>query len=235
MGALIASGESVPLSVIEGVTGAQADALIEHGINDIDALAQTSVDDLVEFLDLSLDEADVILNAAKAVIAMRDKTLAGEPENAGETIEEEPVAEAEEAAPVSTEGDTTAAGYDEAVESRAPYIAEPEILAQHSADPVALTEADPITEAELVLQEAGRDLRPDTVVPSPDITSTEEAALEHLSEFDSEVLADEFAMNEENAATAAANEESAPAVLEDAASSESTDEEKQDASPDAAN
>jgi N utilization substance protein A len=242
MGALIASGESVPLSVIEGVTGAQADALIEHGINDIDALAQTSVDDLVEFLDLSLDEAEVILNAAKAVIAMRDKTLAGEPDDAGEnvvtgeTVEEEYVAEAEEAAPVSAEPDTTAEGYDEAVESRGPYIAEPEILAQYSADPVALTEADPITEAELVLQEAGRDLRPDTVVPSPDITSTEEAALEHLSELDSEVLADEFAMHEENAATAATDEEeSAPAVLEDAASGESTDEEKQDASPDAAN
>jgi transcription termination/antitermination protein NusA len=242
MGALIASGESVPLSVIEGVTGAQADALAEHGINDIDALAQTSVDDLVEFLDLSLDEAEVILNAAIAVIAMRDKSLAGEPEDAGdnleagETVEEESLGEAEEAAPVSAEPDETAEGYDEAVESRAPYIAEPEILAQYSADPVALTEADPITEAELVLQEAGRDLRPDTVVPSPDITSTEEAALEHLSEFDSEVLADEFAMNEENAAAAATDqEESAPAVLEDAASSESTDEEKQDASPDAAN
>jgi len=50
----------------------------------------------------------------------------------------------------------------------------------------------------------------------PDITSTEEAALEHLSELDSEVLADEFAMNEE-AALATNEEESAPAVLEDAA------------------
>jgi N utilization substance protein A len=253
MGALIASGESVPLSVIEGVTGAQADALAEHGINDIDALAQTSVDDLVEFLDLSLDEAEVILNAAKAVIAMRDKTLAGEPEDAGDSVEtgdtveeelaagtaeveEESGAEAEEAAPASAETDPTAEGYDEAVESRGAFSAEPEILAQHSADPVALTEAEPISEAELVLQEAGRDLRPDTVVPSPDITSTEEAALEHLSELDSEVLADEFAMNAENAAVAASDEyESAPAVLEDAASGESTDEEKQDASPDAAN
>jgi N utilization substance protein A len=250
MGALIASGESVPLSVIEGVTGAQADALAEHGINDIDALAQTSVDDLVEFLDLSLDEAEVILNAAIAVIAMREKTLAGEPEDSGdsaetageelaagaEEVEEESAAEAEEAAPASAEPDTTAEGYDEAVESRGPFIAEPEILAQYSADPVALTEAEPISEDELVLQEAGRDLRPDTVVPSPDITSTEEAALEHLSELDSEVLADEFAMNEENAAVAASDEEeSAPAVLEHAASSESTDEEKQDASPDAAN
>ncbi len=41
MGALIASGEAVPLSAIEGVTAQQAEALAEHGINDIDALAQT--------------------------------------------------------------------------------------------------------------------------------------------------------------------------------------------------
>lgn len=242
MGALIASGESVPLSVIEGVTGAQADALAEHGINDIDALAQTSIDDLVEFLDLSLDEAEVILNAAIAVIAMRDKTLQGETAEVddSEMVSEEAGADAGETAADAEEEpstDTTAEGYDEAVESRGPFIAEPEILAQYSADPVALTEAEPISEDELILQEVGRDLRPDTIVPSPEITSTEEAALEHLSELDSEVLADEFAMNEDTASADETNEAetSAPAVLEDAASSESTDEEKQDASPDAAN
>jgi N utilization substance protein A len=243
MGALIASGESVPLSVIEGVTGAQADALAEHGINDIDALAQTSIDDLVEFLDLSLDEAEVILNAAMAVIAMRNKTLEGGTEGGddSEMVNEEAGADAPEAAADAEEepsaADPTAEGYDEAVESRGPFIAEPEILAQYSADPVALTEAEPFTEDELILQEAGRDLRPDTVVPSPEITSTEEAALEHLSELDSEVLADEFAMNEDIASADQTNEAetSAPAVLEDAATSESTDEEKQDASPDAAN
>src|SRR6202171_2588478 len=107
MGALIASGESVPLSAIEGVTGQQADALAEHGINDIDALAQTSVDDLVEFLDLSLDEAEVILNAAKAVVAMRDKTLADEAESAA--------LEAAESAEATTDSDTTA--QDSAVDS----------------------------------------------------------------------------------------------------------------------
>src|SRR5678809_987193 len=83
MGALIASGEAVPLSAIEGVTAAQAEALAEHDINDIDALSQTSVDDLVEFLDLSLDEAEVIIEAAKAVTALRDRNLAEE----GEEIE----------------------------------------------------------------------------------------------------------------------------------------------------
>jgi N utilization substance protein A len=256
MGALIASGESVPLSAIEGVTSAQADALAEHGINDIDALAQTSVDDLVEFLDLSLDEAEVILQAAIAVVALRDKTLQGETGEEGESESGEAeavIAEGEnlevdavsvepedtvEAGDVESSADPTAEGYDEAVESRGPFIAEPEILAQYSADPVALTEAEPITEDELVLQETGRDLRPDTIVPAPDITSTEEAALEHLAEVgDEELLADEFAMNEENASPGSPNEAktSAPAVLDEAASSESTDEEKQDASPDAAN
>ena len=253
MGALIASGESVPLSAIEGVTGAQADALAEHGINDIDALSRTSVDDLVEFLDLSLDEAEVILNAAIAVVAMRDKTLQGEDESEiieGEDVEVDSAAETDEGETVEmasddeaagtgerTEGeDATAEGYDEAVEDRAPFIAEPEINAHYSADPVALTEAEPFTEDELILQGAGRDLRPDTVVPSPDITSTDAAVLASLTEIvDDERLADEFAMNEDRASQESEAQTSAPAALDEAASSESTDEEKQDASPDAAN
>ncbi len=254
MGALIASGESVPLSAIEGVTGAQADALAEHGINDIDALSQTSVDDLVEFLDLSLDEAEVILNAAIAVVAMRDKTLQGEGESEiieGEAVEADSDSdsspdlaegESDELASDELDGaraeaeDPTAEGYDEAVEERAPFSAEPEINAHYSADPVALTEAEPFSEDELVLQGAGRDLRPDTVVPSPDITSTDAAVLESLSEIvDDERLADEFAMNEDRASQESEAQTSAPAALDEAASSESTDEEKQDASPDAAN
>jgi N utilization substance protein A len=252
MGALIASGESVPLSAIEGVTAQQAETLAEHGINDIDALSQTSVDDLVEFLDLSLDEAETILNAAVAVVAMRDKTLYG----AEESLESEEAAEAtfaeetgqqtgEDLAPDAVDSvetsaepaeDETAQGYDEAVERRAPYGAEPEIIAQYSADPVAVTEAEPISEDELILLETGRDLRPDTVVPAPDITPTDAAVLERFREIaNDEDLADRFAMNEEIASQESESQTSAPAVSEDAASSGSTDEEKQDASPDAAN
>jgi N utilization substance protein A len=238
MGALIASGASVPLSVIEGLTAQQTDTLAEHGINDIDALSQTSIDDLVEFLDLSLDEAEVILKAAKDVVSLRDTTLQGGDEAAVETEEtagEEVAAteEAEEEQPTVAAAettDTTAEGYDEAVEAGVPFGAEPEILAQESADPVALTEAEPFTEDEIVLQEAGRDLRPDTIVPAPDITSAEAAAIESLDGF------------EEFAAADNATEESdtgAPAVMPDqneaAASSESPDREKPDASPDAAN
>src|SRR2546423_6789081 len=72
MGALIASGGAVPLSAIGGVTASQADTLAAHNINDIDTLASTSVDDLVEHLDISLDEAEAMLSAAQAVIAARD-------------------------------------------------------------------------------------------------------------------------------------------------------------------
>jgi N utilization substance protein A len=249
MGALIASGASVPLSVIEGLTAQQTDVLAEHGINDIDALTQTAIDDLVEFLDLSLDEAEVILGAAKDVVAMRDRTLlgegeeteagaveAGEIEVAAESPSEVDASETDEvvaAGETQSAEDSTAEGYDEAVEAGVPFGAEPEILAQDSADPVALTEAEAISEDELVLQEAGRDLRPDTIVPAPDVTAAEVAAIESLEE---ESVSDKDISSEEAANDVTEEAQtSAPAVLEDAASSESTDDEKQDASPDAAN
>jgi transcription termination/antitermination protein NusA len=251
MGALIASGESVPLSAIEGVTAQQADALAEHNINDIDALAQTSVDDLVEFLDLSLDEAETILNAAKAVIAIRERSMQGsteapdESESGSETPTEQHAvsAELDESTEIGDEEsstDPTAEGYDEAVETRRPFSAEPEILAEYSADPVALTEIEPLTEDELILQEPGRDLRPDTITPAPDITSTGAAAVEYVNEISENGLSlEEIASVEDGETEAAAAEAagsantSAPEVTEDAASGGGNDEEKQDASPDA--
>jgi hypothetical protein len=246
MGALIASGESVPLSAIEGVTAQQADVLAEHGINDIDALANTSVDDLVEFLDLSLDEAETILNAAKAVVAMRDKTLHGQPEETGELgVTGEPIEQhgvsAEfdatvEAGEVEPSSEMTAEGYDEAVESRGPFIAEPEILAKYSADPVALTEVEPYSPDEIVLQEPGRDLRPDTITPSPDITSTGAVAVERVNEIMEEESVEQLTASEEAAEVAAASQATAispPEGRQDTASTGGSDEEKQDASSDA--
>jgi transcription termination/antitermination protein NusA len=222
MGALIASGESVPLSAIEGVTPQQAEALASHGINDIDALAQTSVDDLVEFLDLSLDEAEVILSAAQAVVAMRDRSL-GEDETEeqhavsaefDESVEEE----------VQPSDEMTNEGYDEAVENGVPFTAEPDINAWESADPVSLTEAEPIPADEIPLQEAGRDLRPDTITPSPDITSSGVEAFENIDEVAQEVLAEDEQFASEASADEA--ERSAPAVSEEAASGGSADDDE---------
>jgi N utilization substance protein A len=240
MGALIASGEAVPLSAIEGVTAQQADALAEHGINDIDALATTSVDDLVEFLDLSLDEAEVILTAAQAVIAMRNRNLEGEDEATDETGEGEvpegqhavsaELDESIEAGEVEPNPEMTAEGYDEAVQNGVPYHAEPEILARDSADPVAVTEIEPLPADEITLMEPGRDLRPDTITPSPDITSSGVAALATVEQVAAEVLAEEDLASEADAGpeglAVAPETETTPAVSEDAASGGSRDEEK---------
>ena len=78
---------------------------------------------------------------------------------------------------VEPSNEMTAKGYDEAVEGGQPHRAESEILASSSADPVALSEIEQMPEDELVLQEAGRDLRPDTITPAPHLTSTEAAMI----------------------------------------------------------
>src|SRR5918912_482632 len=83
MGALIASGAAVPLTALEGVTAATTATLAEHGIEDIDALAATSVDDLVDFLDISLDEAQAMIDSAQAVVAARERSKAAEGHAAG--------------------------------------------------------------------------------------------------------------------------------------------------------
>jgi N utilization substance protein A len=307
MGALIASGGAVPLSAIEGVTAQQADALAEHDINDIDALAGTSVDDLVEYLDVSLDEAEAMLIAAQAVVAARDKskqpseeegvvsegaseettteetsteeaatapeaeseeiaagvatgeeeveqtaaaeeeeTAMAEADSAGETVEQnafsaelDPSVDAGEVEPSD---EMIAAGYDEAVEEGTPFTAEPNILAQESADPVALSEADPISEDELLLlnEEAGRDLRPDTITPAPDITSSGAAYIEAASQVGEDVPPVEeeagFSPEADFASEASAPEVQTtsapvPQYKEEAAPDESDDQdEKQDAS-----
>ena len=173
MGAMIASGAPVPLAAIQVVTAQQADTLGEHGVTDIDGLANTSVDDLVEFLDVSLDEAEKILNAARAVIEIRETSLqtateegAGQDEAAAGEVEQH-AASAEldgtSTAEVEPNNEMTAAGYDEAVEQGATSAAEP----------VTLTEADPISEDELLLQDAGRDLRPDAITPADDLEAAE--------------------------------------------------------------
>src|SRR5712675_2200509 len=186
MGAMIASGAPVPLSAIEGVTAQQAEALAEHGVNDIDGLAATTVDDLVEFLDVSLDEAEKILAAARSVIEIRERSkqpaIEGQAESETADAEDEAAISAEPEASTEAPGDeseeSTAEGYDEAVKTGIPFSAEETIRAEYSADPVALTEADPMTVDELVLQDAGRDLRPDVITPAPDFTSVAVAPLE---------------------------------------------------------
>src|SRR5207248_11788677 len=80
-----------------------------------------------------------------------------------------------------------AEGYDEAVETRPPFMAEDlspdNLLAKDAAEPVAATEVEQMSADELLLQGAGRDLRPDTITPAPDIFSTEAAVIQNTGSF----------------------------------------------------
>ena len=72
MGKMMASGEAVPITALQGVTAGQAADLKEKGITDVETLAATSVDDLVDILDLSLDAAEKIIGSAKAIVDARN-------------------------------------------------------------------------------------------------------------------------------------------------------------------
>lgn len=97
MGKMMASGEAVPIAALEGVTSSQAETLAEHGIADVEALAAATVDDLVEFLDISLDDAEAIKTAANIVVNARNAEIgvAGETEESAIGSEAETVEDSE--------------------------------------------------------------------------------------------------------------------------------------------
>ncbi len=94
MGKMMASGEAVPITALQGVSSNQAETLGEKGISDVETLAATSTDDLVDMLDVSLDQAEAIVASAKAIVEARNLEVAG-PEAADEetTVAEEVSAE----------------------------------------------------------------------------------------------------------------------------------------------
>jgi hypothetical protein len=140
----------------------------------------------------------------------------------------DPVEEGVETIEASTDVDTTAEGYDEAVEGGIPSSAEHEILAQNSVDPVALTEADPISEDELLLQDVGRDLRPEEIIPAPEEEVLELLELEFgpKSEDENDSSAE---LDSASAPEPEVNEEAAPVESATADVEESTDAPKNDA------
>ena len=185
LGEMIAAGGEVPLTALNTVSAATAATLGERGIDTIEALAGFSVDDLVDLLDTSLDEAQGIIDEAQGALQAAQATAetAGDEETAGvDTID---IAEQHAASvdfdPAAEPGDIDppdemiAAGYDEAVQGGAPFHNEADDLATNSPEPVALTEVEQMSADELLLQGAPRDLRADAIVPAPDVTSSEAA------------------------------------------------------------
>ena len=103
MGQMMASGEAVPITELDGVTPAIADSLSAGGIEDIETLANTSVDKIVETLDTSYDEAQVIIDSAKQVVLLKDQKDAIEEaaEAEAEAAEDEIAAPADGAEPAA--------------------------------------------------------------------------------------------------------------------------------------
>jgi len=152
MGRMMASGEAVPITSLEGVTVNQAEALEAKGIKDVEALAASSVDQLVDTLDISLDEAEKIIASAKTIVAAKEEEQGGsDDEAASETSEES--------------ADTSATeGVDEAVAASADEAGEePSADEREAADDAAAAfeengsvdaDAEPAAEAEPETSEA---------------------------------------------------------------------------------
>jgi N utilization substance protein A len=70
------TADIVPVTYIEGITISDSQALAEHGIETVEQLAAASVDDVSEWLDLSVDEAEQRLEVAREIVAVRESLLA---------------------------------------------------------------------------------------------------------------------------------------------------------------
>ncbi|MBA2380125.1 MAG: transcription termination factor NusA [Blastocatellia bacterium] len=107
MGQMMASGVAVPLTSLESVSPVHAEVLSAKGIADVERLAQATVDEICEILDVSVDEAEQIIASAKAVVDAKDGGDApAEEETPAETEAAEPAAEVADDA--ASEGETPA-------------------------------------------------------------------------------------------------------------------------------
>ena len=97
------SAPIVKLSSIEGISVADSDTLAEHDIETIEQLAEANVDDLCDWMDISVDEAEDLLDMARAITDARRahaNQFDGEPgdeETEDEEIEGEEVQDVDEA------------------------------------------------------------------------------------------------------------------------------------------
>ena len=171
MGQMMASGEAVPITAIQGVTANQAEILGERGVTDVEGLAAMSLDDLVETLDLSLDEGQSILDAAGAIVSAKNAQVAGESAEEG-SVETEAVTEVAEEPAVSEEPSETG----DAAEAD---IADTDI----DAAPDSQLDGETLSETELIEAEAqAPDLEPEGEVAVPEAPEAAEAEPEAAEE-----------------------------------------------------
>ena len=123
MGKMMAAGAPVPIAALEVVSSGQAETLAEKGVEDVEALAAMSIDDLVDSLDISMDEAESVKASAMAIVEAKNAEVGDK--TGDEAAVEAPAEAAEEAVPDAAE-DVVAEDVEEAVEAEAEVEAEPE-------------------------------------------------------------------------------------------------------------
>ncbi|MBI1766211.1 MAG: transcription termination/antitermination protein NusA [Acidobacteria bacterium] len=124
------SSPVVPLTFIEGITPSDSETLAEHGIETIEQLADASVDDICDWLDLSVDEAEDLIVTAQEIAEARRERLAvpGDDdyveEFEGEEAGVEAYEEADEEPGVEMGEETGVANAEDATKTAAEEVAE---------------------------------------------------------------------------------------------------------------
>ncbi|MEZ5344076.1 MAG: transcription termination factor NusA [Pyrinomonadaceae bacterium] len=124
MGDVIKSGGSVPISVLDAVSATNAEKLGERGIEDIETLASTSVDELVEILDVSLDESEAVLASAKEIVELKNSPDEEEVSETAQTAAEAEGADEQDTSVTEAEADVDADGDEPEVEEENSLVAE---------------------------------------------------------------------------------------------------------------
>ncbi len=108
------TAEVVPVTFIEGITPQDSAILAEHGIETIEQLAAASVDDLCDWLDLSVDDAEEQLAMVREIVAVREAALAHHEAPADEETAAAPAEEIPESGAAMTEAEAAEAASEEA-------------------------------------------------------------------------------------------------------------------------
>lgn len=179
MGDMIKSGGAVPISVLDAVSASNAEKLAGRGIEDIETLAATSVDELVEILDVSLDESEAVLLSAKEILELKnapdEAAGAEETETAAEVVEPD-IEEAEAAVEVSVE--SVEAKSEDAESETESAEAASVANAQSDADAESKSEENESVDEEAKVDEVKAD------------TAVEEVAAEEVVAEDAEVVSE---------------------------------------------
>ena len=131
MGKMMASGAPVPIAALEVVSSGQAETLAEKGVEDVEALAAMSIDDLVDSLDISMDEAESVKASAMAIVEAKNTEVGGK------AVEEVPV-----------EGPPAEAAAEAVAEVEVEAEAEAEAEPTEDVEPEAASESIETSEAE---------------------------------------------------------------------------------------